>query len=72
VIRTLKNITFNKTEMATSINIRSLPQKTIMLTSTEITEIIENIPNASDANIANANDTTLLSRTLKMRLLKIL
>jgi hypothetical protein len=54
-------MTFNKAEMAISINIRSLPQEAITLTTfteiTETTEIIENIPNASDADIANANDT---------------
>jgi hypothetical protein len=47
--------------MVISINIRSLPQEAITLTTfteiTETTEIIENIPNASDADIANANDT---------------
>jgi hypothetical protein len=61
----IKKYNINETEIATSINILSLPQKTTTLITsteiTEITEIIENILNASDADIANINDanTTL-------------
>jgi hypothetical protein len=51
VIRILKNITFNETEIATSINIRSLPQEaTTFTTSTEITEITTN----ANTNLNNA------------------
>jgi hypothetical protein len=55
MIRILKDITFNETEIATFINIRNLPQKAIILTTestetTEITEIIEDIANANDTN----------------------
>jgi hypothetical protein len=52
-------MTFNEAEMATSINIRSLPQKaTTLTTSTETTEtieIIENAPDANDVNIIHEN-----------------
>jgi hypothetical protein len=61
-MRTSKDVTFNEAVMATSMNVRSLPEKaTTFTTSTETTEIIEKAPDTSDADIADANDanTTL-------------
>jgi hypothetical protein len=59
-MRILKNIIFNEAEMAISMNIRSLSEKaTTLTTSIEITEIIENAPNISDADIANINDINI-------------
>jgi hypothetical protein len=56
-MRILRNMTFNETEITTSINIQSLSEKaTTLTTSTEITEIIEKIPDINDADIADAND----------------
>jgi hypothetical protein len=52
--------------MVISINIRSLPQEAITLTTPiEITEIIENIPNISDADIADANDANTIFENIK-------
>jgi hypothetical protein len=57
MMRILRDVTFNEAEMATSMNIRSLPEEaTTLITSTETTEIIENAPNTSDADIADVND----------------
>jgi hypothetical protein len=65
-MRILKNITFNETEMAISINIRSLPKKAIMfITSIKITEIIENAPNANDINIADINDINTILENIE-------
>jgi hypothetical protein len=59
-VRILKNITFNEAEMAISINVRSLPEKTTTLTTfTEITEIIENVPDTSDTDIAKTNNANI-------------
>jgi hypothetical protein len=65
-MRILKNIIFNKAEMATSMNIRSLPEKTTTPTTfTEITEIIEKIPNISDADIADVNDINIIFENIE-------
>jgi hypothetical protein len=51
-MRTSRDITFNETEMAIFINIRSLSEETITLTTfTEIIEIIEDIADANGTNI---------------------
>jgi hypothetical protein len=66
MVRISRNVTFNETEMATSINIRSFPQEIITLTtSTDTTEIIENIPNASDTDIADTNDANITLENIK-------
>jgi hypothetical protein len=66
MMRILKNIIFNKAEMATSINIRSLPEKaTTLTTSTEITKIIEKIPDINDTDIANTNDINIIFENIE-------
>jgi hypothetical protein len=65
-MRILKNIIFNKAEMETSINIRSLPEKaTTLTTSTEITKIIEKIPDINDTDIANTNDINIIFENIE-------
>jgi hypothetical protein len=72
MIRILRDVTFNETEMAISMNIRSLPQKTITLTTstkstktTEITEIIENASNTNDTDIADTNDANTIFENIE-------
>jgi Mg2+ and Co2+ transporter CorA len=60
VIRILRDITFNETEITIFINIRSLFKKTTTLTTfTETTKIIENAPDISDTDIADINDINI-------------
>jgi hypothetical protein len=66
MMRILRDITFNETEMAISINIRSFPKKiTTFITFIKITEIIENAPNISDADIANINDINIIFENIE-------
>jgi hypothetical protein len=66
MIRILKDIIFNETEMAISINIRSLFEETTTLTIfTEITKIIEKISNISDADIADINDINIIFENIE-------
>jgi hypothetical protein len=56
-MRILKDMTFNEAEMATSMNVRSLPEEAITLnTSTETTETIGIIEGIADANDANTRE----------------
>jgi hypothetical protein len=65
-MRILRNITFNEIEIATSINIRSFPEKaTTFTTFIEITEIIEKIPDISDADIADANNINTIFENIE-------
>jgi hypothetical protein len=65
-MRILRDITFHETEIAISMNIRSLPKEaTTLITSIEIIKIIENIPNASDADIADANDINTIFENIE-------
>jgi hypothetical protein len=65
-MRTLRNITFNETEIATSINIRNLSEKTTtLITFTETTEIIENAPNINDIDIADINDANTIFENIE-------
>jgi hypothetical protein len=71
-MRTLRDMTFNETEIATSMNVRSLSQKiTTLTTSTEITEItkiteiIEKVPDINDADIADANDANIIFENIE-------
>jgi hypothetical protein len=74
MIRILKDITFNETEIAIFINIRNLSQKIITLTTSneiiEITKIIENAPNINDKDIANANDINIIFENAENALFK--
>jgi hypothetical protein len=65
-MRTLKNMTFNETEMATYINIRNFSEKaTTLIIFTEITKIIEKIPNIKDTDIADTNDTNIIFENIE-------
>jgi hypothetical protein len=60
MMRTSRDVIFNEAVMATSMNVRNLPEEiTTLTTSTEIIEIIEKIPDISDADIADTNDTNI-------------
>jgi hypothetical protein len=65
-MRTSRDVTFNEAVMATSMNVRSLPEEaTTLTTSTEITEIIENAPDISDVDIADANDANIIFENIE-------
>jgi hypothetical protein len=62
----LRNITFSEAEMAIFINVRNLSKKaTTLITFIEITEIIENAPNISDADIANTNNINIIFENIE-------
>jgi hypothetical protein len=59
-------VTFNEIEITISINIRNLSEKiTILIIFIEIIEIIENAPNISDTDIANANDINIIFENIE-------
>jgi hypothetical protein len=68
-MRILRDVIFNEAEMTISINIRSLPEKATIFTtstkSTKTTEIIENIPNVSDTDIADTNDANIIFENIE-------
>jgi hypothetical protein len=59
-------MTFNETEIATSINIRSLSEKaTTFIIFIEIIEIIQKIPDISDIDIADTNDANIIFENIE-------
>jgi hypothetical protein len=59
-------MTFNEIKIVISINIRSFSKEiTTLTTFIEITEIIENVPDISDTDIADANNTNIIFENIE-------